>query len=192
MYSGLEICFITGNKHKIEEVKLIAEKYGVKIITCPIKKLEIQTNNLLEIAKIAAFNAYIQLNKPVLVEDAGLFIEVLNGFPGPYSSYVYRTIGCNGILRLMENMENRKAYFRSAAALIYEPYIITAETSVEGYIAYKPRGDKGFGFDPIFIPLNSNKTFAEMSIEEKNKYSHRAKTMEKIFSKLISYIKDQR
>lgn len=179
-----EIYFLTNNKHKFLEVKTIADKYGFKIIQYNGEKIEIQSEDLLEIAKTAAFYAYLKLRKPVLVEDAGLFIEALKGFPGPYSSYIFKTIGCTGILELMKNIRNRKAVFRSASVLIYEPYILSSQAEIYGIIAYEVRGDKGFGFDPIFIPEGSNKTFGEMSIEEKNKYSHRARSIEYIFAKL--------
>jgi len=186
--SSREIYFLSSNEHKYLEIMPIAKKYGINLIYYPKHKVEIQSDDLLKIAKTAALNAYLELEKPVLVEDAGLFIEALNGFPGPYSNYVYRTIGCTGILKLMEGIQNRRAFFRSAAVLIYEPYIITAVGEVEGTISEKPRGNKGFGFDPIFIPQGSTRTFAEMSIEEKNIYSHRAKAVEKAFLKLVDLL----
>ncbi len=179
-----EIYFVTNNVNKYMEVKPIADKYGFKIIQHSGGKLEIQSNDLMKIAKISAIHAYMDLNKPVLVEDAGLFIYSLNGFPGPYSSYVYKTIGCSGILKLLENTIDRRAKFVSAGVLIYEPFILTEVSEVEGYIADKPKGSSGFGFDPIFIPIGETRTFGEMSIEEKNKYSHRAKTVDKLFRKL--------
>lgn len=179
-----EIYFATSNVNKYMEVKPIAEKYGFILKQYSGCKLEIQSSSLLKIAKVSALYAYIELEKPVLVEDAGLFIYALNGFPGPYTSYVYGTIGCSGVLKLLDNTSDRRAKFVSAGVLIYEPYILTAESEVEGYIANEPRGRSGFGFDPIFIPLGESRTFGEMSIDEKNKYSHRAKTVEKIFSRL--------
>ncbi len=178
------IYFVTGNKHKYLEVKPIAEKYGFELVQRSHGKLEIQSDNLLEIARYAALSVYRELGEPLLVEDAGLFIDALNGFPGPYSSYVYKTIGINGLLKLMESIGNRRACFRSATVLLYEPFILTAYGEVCGTITLKPRGKKGFGFDPIFIPNGSLKTFAEMSVEEKNKYSHRARSVEKVFSRL--------
>lgn len=183
-----EIYFVTSNVNKYMEVKPIAEKHGFKLIQYSKDKLEIQSSDLLKIAKTSAIYAYLELEKPVLVEDAGLFIHVLKGFPGPYSNYVYKTIGCTGILKLLENTSNRGAKFVSAGVLIYEPYVITTQSEVEGYIADKPRGSSGFGFDPIFMPIGLSKTFGEMSIEEKNKYSHRAKTVEKIFTKFKKYL----
>lgn len=180
----IEIYFVTSNVNKYMEVKPIADKYGFKLIQYSRDKLEIQSIDLMKIARTSAIYAYLEIEKPVLVEDAGLFIYSLNGFPGPYSNYVYRTLGCSGVLKLLENTIDRRAKFVSAGVLIYEPYLLTAKSEVEGYIADKPRGSSGFGFDPIFIPSGETKTFGEMSIDEKNKYSHRAKTVEKLFNKL--------
>jgi XTP/dITP diphosphohydrolase len=187
-----KIYFATSNKHKYVEVKSIAEKYGVHIEQLSGEKLEIQSSDLLNIAKTAALYVYMRFNKPVLVEDAGLFIEALNGFPGPYSSYVYKTLGIKGVLKLLEGVENRRACFRSAAVLVYEPYIISSIGEACGTIIDKPRGSKGFGFDPIFVPEGSSRTFGEMDIDEKNKYSHRARSVDKVFKTLKEHLQRNR
>jgi XTP/dITP diphosphohydrolase len=112
------------------------------------------------------------------VEDAGLFIEALNGFPGPFSSYVYKTIGTQGVLRLMRGIKNRNALFLSAVAFCKpksDPQVFVGK--VDGVITLKERGGYGFGFDPIFQPKGKKKTFAEMRRGEKNKFSHRAKAL---------------
>ncbi len=184
-----KIFFVTSNKHKFDEVAVIAKKHGICLEMLPGKKIEIQSSNLMDIAFYSALENYKEFRKPILVEDAGLFIEALNGFPGPYSSYVYETIGVKGILKLMEGIENRRAYFASAVVLIHEPYLIKCEERVYGYILSESRGTGGFGFDPIFVPEGDTRTFAEMSIDEKNKYSHRAKAVSKAFNKLISLLK---
>lgn len=177
-----EIFFATGNTHKFEEVNAIAMKYGLILRQYSGAKFEIQSDDLRVIARMAAIQAYEKIGKPVLVEDAGLFVDSLNGFPGPYSSFVYKTIGVKGLLKLLEDAKNRRACFKSVAVLIYEPYFIVGEGEVCGFIANEVRGDKGFGFDPVFVPDGSHKTFAEMSIEEKNMFSHRARAVESVFS----------
>ncbi len=188
---SIKLFFATGNIHKLNEVKPIAERYGICLeqMIESRAKVEIQSSDLIEIARYAVLENYKLFKKPVLVEDAGLFIEALNGFPGPYSSYVYKTIGVNGILKLMEGVDNRRAYFMSVAAIVYEPFFIIETARVEGVITKEPRGSGGFGFDPIFVPRSSKKTFAEMSIDEKNMYSHRAKAVSKAFSKLVHLLK---
>lgn len=187
--SSVKLWFLTSNRHKYMEVEPIARKYGVELEMLPGEKVEIQSSSLREIALYSLLEAYKQYRKPLMVEDAGLFIEALNGFPGPYSSYVYKTIGVNGVLKLMEGIEDRRAYFRSVVAIIYEPYIVVEENTVYGEIALEPRGDKGFGFDPIFKPMGLEKTFGEMSVSEKNMYSHRAGCVKKAFSKLVRLLK---
>ena len=117
-------------------------------------------------------------SEALLIEDAGLYVEALKGFPGAYSSYVFRTIGGNGLLRLLSGEKRREAEFRSAVAYgEADGSIWLFEGRVRGAIAGTPRGTGGFGFDPIFVPESSPKTFAEMPIEEKNRISHRALAM---------------
>ena len=120
-----------------------------------------------------------------MLEDAGLFIDALRGFPGVYSKYVFFTIGLPGILQLLQGAENRKAVFRSVYAYSepgQKPVIVVGECN--GTISTEPRGEHGFGYDPLFIPKGAKKTFGEMTIEEKNQYSHRAKALEKLITEL--------
>ncbi len=176
----MELYFVTSNRHKFEEVKFLITELEPKIkleMLRGVGKLEIQADNLEEIVLFAAENLNRQLKVNFFVEDAGLFIRALNGFPGPFSSYVYRTLGCKGILKLMENIEDRYAEFRSVIALGWGGVIRIFRGTVRGKISSEERGSYGFGFDPIFIPEGSNKTFAEMTIEEKNRHSHRAKAV---------------
>lgn len=169
--------FVTRNRHKFEEAFNILLPMGIRLKQAPIERIEIQSEDLSEIALIGAKNAVEVLKKPLVVEDAGLFIKSLNGFPGPYSSYVYKTIGVDGILKLMENVNDRSAYFKSAVAFCSpggKCRVFVGE--VHGEIALEARGSGGFGFDPIFIPYESDgRTFAEMSISEKSLLSHRAR-----------------
>lgn len=113
----------------------------------------------------------------IFIEDSGLFVEALGGFPGVYSAYVSKTIGFNGVLRLMKGEENRKAYFKSIVCLKLKGEIKIFRGEVEGRIAEKARGKGGFGYDPIFIPKGSEKTFAEAP-EIKNIVSHRKSAIE--------------
>jgi XTP/dITP diphosphohydrolase len=174
------IYFATSNKNKFNEASRILEKYGYELVLFSFEKKELQSTELVEIALQSALIAYTYVNAPVVVEDSGLFIKALNGFPGPFSSYVYKTIGVRGVLKLMEGVTDRSAYFEAAVAIVMPPFERVFKGSVYGRIADSPRGTGGFGFDPIFIPENEDKTFAEMSVEEKNKYSHRARAFEKL------------
>jgi XTP/dITP diphosphohydrolase len=139
-------------------------------------KTEVQSTSLGEIAKFAAQEAAKKHNRTVLVEDSGLFVKTLNGFPGPFSSYVYDTIGVRGLLKLMSRQTRRDAYFQAVLA-VASPRDSYQEFSgkAHGTISHKPAGSQGFGFDPIFIPEGARKTFAQGGSEFKDKYSHRAK-----------------
>uniref|UniRef100_A0A7J3QFG8 dITP/XTP pyrophosphatase n=1 Tax=Ignisphaera aggregans TaxID=334771 RepID=A0A7J3QFG8_9CREN len=180
IYMTIELFFATNNKGKVKEAEYILNKYGVVLKPIAINKIEIQSNSLREIAVYAVKSIYKIIGKPVVVEDSGLFIDALNGFPGPYSSYVYKTIGLKGILKLLDGVIDRKAKFIAVVALAFNDNVYVFEGSIEGYISLEIRGDKGFGFDPIFIPVGSNKTFGEMDIEEKSMYSHRGKAFKEL------------
>ncbi|MEM2239132.1 MAG: XTP/dITP diphosphatase [Candidatus Bathyarchaeia archaeon] len=178
----MDFYFATRNKGKFREAKLIFESLGLKLTMLEADKIEIQSDSLEDIASYAAKELSGRLGFKVVVEDAGLFIRSLNGFPGPYSSYILKTIGLNGVLRLMNGVSDRYAYFLSVVAYA-EPGkpAKVFQGRVEGLITSEPRGSGGFGFDPIFQPLEGDgRTFAEMSAEEKNRFSHRAKAFREL------------
>ena len=189
---GLRFVIVTRNKGKAEEFKKIFSGYGLRFRVEPMETPEIQASDLRSIAKESVLYAYDVLREPVMVEDAGLFIDALNGFPGPFSSYAYKTIGIRGILKLLEGVEDRRARFVSVIAF-YSPLTEPVRFfvgEVEGYISDEPRGSKGFGFDPIFIPAEGDgRTFGEMDVEEKNRFSHRARSSKK-FAEWISRLEE--
>jgi XTP/dITP diphosphohydrolase len=132
----------------------------------------------------SAQEVYKRASLPVIVEDAGLFIDALKGFPGPYAAYAYKTVGNKGLLKLLQGVENRKAVFKAAIAYCEgetkAPVVFVGEAEGEITVAERVgNGKSGFGFDPIFQPSGSAKTFAEMTLEEKNRFSHRAKAVRK-------------
>ncbi|KPV64402.1 MAG: Non-canonical purine NTP pyrophosphatase [Candidatus Bathyarchaeota archaeon BA2] len=178
---GRLVFFVTCNIHKFNEARRVLAEYKVAVAMLKIKAVEIQDDKLESIAKAGATDAVKKCGLPVFVEDAGLFIEALNGFPGPYSSYVYRTIGTKGILKLMENVDKRDAYFQSAVAFSGPKETPKCfQGKAKGKISMEECGSSGFGFDPIFEPSGGHKrTFAEMTPIEKNEYSHRAEALRK-------------
>lgn len=170
-----DLYFASSNKHKYEEAKKILSNFGInlKFFKCTLE--EIQSNSIKKIASRKAINAFNQCKKPVIIEDDGIFIKSLDGFPGPYSSYVYDTIGNNGILKLVGT--NRQAEFHAVISFCNnkkEPLSFTA--IIKGKIPKKQLG-KGWGFDPIFIPQGQNKTYGQIS--NKNELSHRYKALKK-------------
>ncbi|HME18432.1 MAG TPA: non-canonical purine NTP pyrophosphatase, partial [Nitrososphaerales archaeon] len=113
--------------------------------------------------------------KPLFVEDTGLFVSALNGFPGPYASYVNRTVGPESLITLMKGVRKRTAEFVSAVAFCSGPSEVRVFSGrLRGRIPEAAAGTNGFGFDPVFVPLGSELTLAEMSLEEKSKVSHRS------------------
>jgi XTP/dITP diphosphohydrolase len=173
--------FVTSNLHKFQEARRILSEYKIATAKLKVDAIEIQDDSTENIAKYSAQDAVKNCGLPLFVEDAGLFIEALKGFPGPYSKYVYNTVGLKGILKLMKNVENRNAHFLSVVAFATpeeQPTCFIGK--VEGTISLQEQGTKGFGYDPIFVPLEGDgRTFAEMATEEKNMYSHRGKALRK-------------
>ena len=173
--------FVTSNVHKFQEARRVLFEYKIATAKLKVGAIEIQDDSLENIAKFSALDAVKNCGLPVFVEDAGLFVDALNGFPGPYSAYVYRTVGTKGILKLMENIKNRSAYFQSVIAFSSPEEPPTCfHGKVKGKIPLQEQGTSGFGYDPIFEPSKGDgRTFAEMTTTEKNQYSHRAEALRK-------------
>src|SRR5213594_1996651 len=131
--------FVTQNHHKYQEARRTLDPFGIKMRMLATPKTEIQSTSLGEIAKFAAEEAAKKYNRTVLLEDSGLFVKVLNGFPGPFSSYVHDTIGVRGLLRRMARLTRRDAYFQASVA-VASPRDSTQEFSgkVDGTISHKP------------------------------------------------------
>lgn len=177
MRKSFDLFFVSSNNHKYQEAKIILDSLGVNIGYLKSNLEEIQSNSIVTIAMAKARDAFSKFKKPVIVEDDGLFIDSIDGFPGPYSSYVFKTIETKGILNLLKN--NRKAKFVSIITYCDKTILQSFEGKLDGKISKIQKG-RGWGFDPIFIPNNSKKTFAELN--NKNELSHRYKALKK-FSK---------
>jgi XTP/dITP diphosphohydrolase len=173
-----KIYFATGNSQKLKEARNILkhEGYEVEQINCVYP--ELQADDLETISAYGAKWCADRLNKTVMVDDSGIFIQALNGFPGPYSRYVEDHLGNQRILKLMEEEHNRNAVFRTVVGFCEhnsEPYTFSGE--VKGTIGFEERGTHGFGYDPIF--LYKGRTFAELEDHQKNPVSHRGNAMRK-------------
>jgi XTP/dITP diphosphohydrolase len=173
--------FVTSNIHKFNEARSVLSEYKIATAKLRVEAIEIQDDSLENIARYSVQDAIKNCGLPVFVEDAGLFVEALGGFPGPYSKYVYNTVGLKGVLKLMKNIENRSAYFMSVVAFgspDEQPVCFVGK--VEGTISLEMRGASGFGYDPIFVPSDGDgRTFAEMTATEKNGLSHRGEALRK-------------
>lgn len=190
---SLKLVFATNNRHKLEEV---CHKIGdhfelltLNDIGCT-EDIEETGSSFEENAAIKSKYVYGKYHLNCFGDDSGLVIDALNGEPGVYSA---RYAGEHGnhaanikkVLTKLERIENRKARFVTVISLMWEGKQHVFEGVVEGTIRHETTGTGGFGYDPIFQPDGYNITFAEMSMDEKNKTSHRARAMEK----LISFLK---
>ena len=183
-----KIYFVTTNIHKFNEAKILFENEDITIVHKQYEYPEIRSENLEDIV-IEGIN-FIKNKYPKLkkffVEDAGLFINSLNNFPGQFSKYVFYKIGCEGILKLLKGLD-RNAYFKSVIGY-YNKRIYIFDGICYGKLATESRGKKEFGYDPIFIPENCKHTFGEIDIREKNKYSHRGKAI----TKFLEHLKNEK
>ena len=188
---NLILYFVTGNKSKFNEVFKIFQNQKVKVTLqqLNLETVEIQADNIEDVALFKLNSVKDKINRSFFIEDAGFFVDrPLKGFPGVFSSYVFKTIGNEGILRLIDDFKGSRAHFSAVIALYFKPLdkILIFEGGVRGKVSKEIRGTGGFGFDPIFIPdLIPNKTFAELSPQEKNNISHRGQAIRE----LISFLK---
>jgi XTP/dITP diphosphohydrolase len=146
---------------------------------------EIQAESL-EITIVPGLEwAISKYDRPIMIDDSGLFIDALKGFPGVYSSYVFKTIGNDGILGLMRDEKRRSARFECCIGFEMpgkDPFI--AKGVAKGSIATKKSGTGGFGYDPIFIHEGYSTTYAELDVNEKNRISHRGRAIEIFLAEL--------
>jgi XTP/dITP diphosphohydrolase len=192
MSSKKEVVFITTNKNKVKEIKDLAdsESKNITIEHLDYDYPELQLEEIELVAKESAnyIREKMELKKTFFIEDSGLLIHALNGFPGPFSAFVFDKIGNEGILKLMADKkgEARNATFKTVVAFCesHKTAPVLFVGIAEGEIAEKIRGEGGFGYDPIFEFEGVGKTFAELSTGEKNKVSHRGRA----FRKLLNYI----
>lgn len=170
---------VTGNKNKVKEFEYIL---GFKIENIDLELEEIQSIDVEEVARHKARNAYNILKKPVITEDTGLYFEELNGLPGALVKFFIKSISLDKMCSLVG--ENRKA--KVITCIVFfdgeKETIIKGET--RGEIAINPRGNNGFGWDPIFIPEGYNKTFAELTSEEKQSKFMRQEAIAQLKEKL--------
>jgi XTP/dITP diphosphohydrolase len=177
--TNISLYFASSNENKFLEIENLLEKEkGIKIHFSKVILKEIQSESIIEVAEDKVKKAFNMIKKPVIVEDDGLFIKDLNGFPGIYSSFVFKTIGNKGILNLLKDNENRKASFTSIFSFFDGKIIESFSGETTGYITTKILPE-GWGFDPIFKPENEDKTYGQIDILKKNEISHRSKALRK-------------
>jgi len=161
------------------------KEHGYEIEHIKTTYPEMQTDTL-EATIVPGLNWLMErYNRPLFIDDSGLFIDALKGFPGVYSSYVFKTVGCDGILRLMEGVKDRSARFECCIGFMApdkEPHM--SKGLARGSISEKKAGTGGFGYDPVFVPDGDARTYAEIEISEKNRISHRGRAIEQFLKDL--------
>jgi len=194
----LSIFFATSNQNKINEAKSILEPSGYKIQQLLIsgnppnfiepKSLGIEQVAISKISQAKRMLKNSNLShQPILVEDSGIFINSLDGFPGSRSSEVEKEIGIEGILKLLEGVEDRRAEYRAVAIIDFGNQILKSIGVWKGKISSSASGKNGFGYDPIFIPNDSDgRTCGQMKKEEKDQLSHRNKALNNLSRQIKS------
>ncbi|HTT73833.1 MAG TPA: non-canonical purine NTP pyrophosphatase [Thermoplasmata archaeon] len=172
------VTFVSSNPGKFREVRDVLAEFGVATRWAPRTLPEPQADRLEEVVA-AKLDAVDDVEGYVLIEDSGLFIPSLRGFPGVYSAHFLRVWRFGPIFELLAHRP-RGAYFATVAGLRRGRRRWTFRGEVHGSIADRPRGRHGFGYDPIFVPNGWDRTFGEAPAAAKNAISHRARAMRKV------------
>ena len=183
------LIFATNNAHKIAEIQsLVGPDFSIIDMKSAGIDIDIPEphHTLNENALEKAQTIFNITKTNCFSEDTGLEIEALNGAPGVKSARYAgedRNFQANidKVLDQLKNVENRKAQFKTVICLIWDGQTYYFEGICKGHISISMQGEKGFGYDPIFVPEGSNKSFAEMNMEEKNRFSHRQKAVTQLF-----------
>ena len=182
-----KLILATHNEHKAEEFKQILPQFRLQTLADlnDVQEITETASDLEGNSLLKADTIFRQYGHIVISDDSGLEVQALNGAPGVYSA---RYAGeqkddqknTEKLLHELKGITNRNAQFRTVITLMSSNDTLQFEGIVEGAIVHEPKGDKGFGYDPVFIPNGYQKTFAELSSSEKNKISHRANAIEKL------------
>lgn len=186
--TNINLIFATSNQNKVLEIqKILPKKFNIKSLK-DLNYFEDVPENETTIEGNAIFKAkyiYEKFNINVFADDTGLEVEALNGEPGVHSArYAGKTRNSEKnikkLLKNLKNIKNRNARFKTVIALIIDNKLHIFSGIVEGYILDSPKGNNGFGYDPIFCPNGFDKSFAELTLKEKNLISHRSLAMKKL------------
>jgi XTP/dITP diphosphohydrolase len=197
----MKLVFASNNKNKVREISHILDNKITLLTLADVNILEDIPENEPLIEGNALFKARYVYNATglnVFADDTGLEAEALNGLPGVHSARFAgeskdSSANIAKVLALLKGAENRTARFRTVIALILEGREYLFEGTISGTIIDEKKGDEGFGYDPVFIPEGKELTFAQMSLNEKNKISHRAIAFKKLKEFLQQYtIKDNK
>ncbi len=179
----MPIYFATSNPNKLREIQALLHQPVEQV---QIDLVEVQAVHVEEVIEQKSREAYAKLGRPVLVEDTGLAIHAWNGLPGALVRWFLKTVGPAGICQMLDPFPDRAATAKTCLGLFDGTQARIFTGQIDGVIASFPRGEGGFGWDSIFIPAGSQKTFAEMSAEEKGAISMRRKAVDQLKTYLAS------
>lgn len=177
MKNKIKLTFVTSNAGK---AKYFSDYFHLPVEHLNLDLPEIQSLDLKEIIEDKAKRAYFIIKKPVIVEDVSLSFDALGGLPGPLIKWFFKTMGNEGLCRLVDNYKSRGAIAEVEFALCDRNGVKVFSGRRKGSIARHPRGEAGFGWDPIFIPQGYSETWGEMTSDEKHKTSVRRLALEKL------------
>jgi len=179
----MKLKVITSNPGKVAEYQKAFDGLGIEMEHYRLPYDEVQTSDLEEVVNKGMDEIIKKGVRNFIIDDSGLFVDALKGFPGVWSAYAQKTIGNKGILKLMEGVEDRGAEFRCCIGCDIDGRRIVVTGVCRGFITDSERGSDGFGFDPIFSP-DGKLTFAEIPIDEKNGMSHRGNAVKLLIEEL--------
>ena len=191
----LRFLLATHNKGKLREIGLALSSVNIEFESLsgrdPLSQPVERGLTFAENARLKAEHYYRLTGIPTLAEDSGLLVDALDGRPGVYSARLAPTDSerIKKLLAMLDSLSghfSRNARFVSAICLLLPDRLIEVEAEVRGEITREPRGSHGFGYDPVFYYPSLQKTFAEMTVEEKNRVSHRARALRKLQQKIRS------
>ena len=171
------VTFITGNLEKVRECERML---SVELTHETLPLEEIQALDVGSVVEHKACAAYAALRRPVLVEDTGLAFAAWNGLPGALIAWFLDSVGVHGVCRMLEAETDRAATATSVFAYCDAGGVRTFAGTVDGHVPDRPRGTNGFGWDAIFAPHGSGRTFAEMAATEKDRWSMRRRALESL------------
>jgi non-canonical purine NTP pyrophosphatase (RdgB/HAM1 family) len=179
-----ELVFVTSNHNKVREAEAVL---GRRLAHRALDLPEIQSLDLAEVVRAKAASAWREIGRPALVEDTGLELAGLNGFPGALVRWLLSSVGPDGIGRIAHCFGDPRATARCLLCATDGTVEIVGEGVVEGSIAASPRGRLGFGWDSVFVPDDpGGRTYGEMSDGEKNRISHRRRAFEALRESLMN------
>lgn len=179
----MRLSVITSNPGKVREYEKELSEFGIEMVHLRHPYDEVQTSHLEEVVEKGMDAIVAEGIRDFIIDDSGLFVDALKGFPGVWSAYAQKTIGNPGLLKLMDGIEDRGAEFRCCIGCDFKGERIIVTGVCRGYITDSERGSDGFGFDPIFSH-DGERTFAEIPMDEKNAVSHRGNAVKLLIAAL--------